>query len=123
MNTSLEKPNSSVFKSAVIGCAIMIGCILIPIVHFATAIPSPFIGGFFAGMRSTASQSEALSISLTMGIIIAIPAVFLSLIFSPSSTQTAVWIPLLIALYTTGLAFLGCLFGASRARKQQAQEN
>ena len=64
----------AVFKAALVGAAVTLGCILIPIVHFVTAVPSPLIGGYMAGTRSACTQGQALLIGLLMAVLLLLPA-------------------------------------------------
>ena len=62
------------FRAALVGAAITLGCIVVPIVHFLTAIPSPFIGGYMAGARSACTQGQAVLIGLLMAGLLLLPA-------------------------------------------------
>ena len=62
------------FRAALVGAAITLGCIVVPIVHFLTAIPSPFIGGYMAGARSGCTQGQAVVIGLLMAVLLLLPA-------------------------------------------------
>lgn len=63
------------FRAALVGAAVTLGCILVPIVHFVTAVPSPLIGGYMAGARSACTQGQAVLIGLLMAILLLLPAV------------------------------------------------
>lgn len=62
------------FRAALVGAAVTLGCVLVPIVHFVTALPSPLIGGYMAGARSACTQGQALLIGLLMAALLALPA-------------------------------------------------
>ena len=62
------------FRAALVGAAVTLGCIVVPIVHFLTAIPSPFIGGYMAGARSACTQGQAVVVGLLMAVLLLLPA-------------------------------------------------
>ena len=57
-------------RGALVGAAVTLALIAVPVVHFVTAIPSPFIGGYFAGVRTGASAGQAF----VLGAISPLPA-------------------------------------------------
>ena len=63
------------FRAALVGAAITLGCILVPVVHFLTAVPSPLIGGYMAGVRCACTQGQAVLIGLLMAVFLLLPAV------------------------------------------------
>ncbi len=63
------------FRAALVGAAVTLGCVLVPILHFITGIPSPLIGGYMAGVRSACTQGQALLIGLLMAVLLLFPAV------------------------------------------------
>ena len=49
---------SFVFRAALVGAAITLGCCAVPIVHFIIGPPSPLIGGYMAGARIACTQDR-----------------------------------------------------------------
>lgn len=108
------------FRAALVGAAVTLGCVLVPIVHFVTGVPSPFIGGYMAGARSACTQGQAVLLGLLMAVFLMLPAVvaalaialFADLSLSFVATLTAVVVFWIFAGGTVGAA----LGGASTRR-------
>ena len=102
-------------QGGIIGAGVMIGLLLIPIVHFFTALPSPFIGGFIGGSKSAAQPHEALGVGAVMaavafGIVAGVAfALDAALLYAVAA---------LVGLYTGGLGALGALLGGRSAREK-----
>ncbi len=61
------------FRAALVGAAVTLGCVLVPVVHFVTGVPSPFIGGYMAGARSACTQGQAMLIGVVMAVLLTLP--------------------------------------------------
>ena len=104
-------------QGGLIGAGVMIGLLLIPIVHFFTALPSPFIGGFIGGSKTATLPHQALGVGAVMAVVafgtVAVAAVALdaALLYA---------IAALAGLYVGGLGALGALLGGRSARDKAA---
>ncbi len=110
-------------RSAIVGAGVAAACILIPLVHFFTAIPSAFIGGYIAGARSSCTPGQALGIALLMACILALPifgGALILLLVSPSAFPSSWVVSLGLALVVWfGLSgTLGAALGGASARRQ-----
>ncbi|GIW11535.1 MAG: hypothetical protein KatS3mg061_2592 [Dehalococcoidia bacterium] len=56
------------FAAGLIALAIVVACILPPILHFVTGPLGPFIGGLVAGSRVSGRPRELAIIALTVGV-------------------------------------------------------
>ena len=112
------------FKGALIGFGITLGLAAIPLVHFVTIWPAPFVGGFIGGSKAEADTAQALGIGLLMAAFMAVPLVgiiwsvnlFFHL-FSGAGLVTAM-VGVLTA-YVALLGTLGALVGGSVTRRQR----
>lgn len=106
-------------QGGIIGAGVMIGLLLIPIVHFFTALPSPFIGGFIGGSKSAAQPHEALGVGAVMAAV-----AFGAVAIAAFAWDVALLYALaaLAGLYVGGLGALGALLGGRSAREKAAAE-
>ncbi len=108
------------FRAALVGAAVTLGCIVVPIVHFLTAIPSPFIGGYMAGARCACTQGQAAVIGLLMAMLLLLPAgiavmgVALFAALSPSFVLVVVGVAVLW-IFAGGT--VGAALGGASARR------
>ncbi|MBM3940031.1 MAG: hypothetical protein FJ318_03880 [SAR202 cluster bacterium] len=58
----MERGTCLVFRGALIGFAVTVGLMLIPIVHFSSGPIAPFVGGFVGGSKSGVTDSQALAL-------------------------------------------------------------
>ena len=108
------------FRAALVGAAVTLGCVLVPIVHFITGIPSPLIGGYMAGARSACTQGQALLIGLLMAALLTLPAIagvlaiarFADISLSFVATLTAV-----VVLWVFAGGTVGAALGGASARR------
>jgi hypothetical protein len=110
-----------VLKAAFIGAAVIFALIAIPVVHFLTAIPSPFIGGYMAGARAGVRGGQAFTMGLLLALLLVGP------IAGVMALMSLLWgIGLTFALGLAG-AFAGYVFlagsvgaalGGEHVRKQ-----
>ena len=110
-------------RSAMVGAGVAAACLLIPLVHFFTGIPSAFIGGYIAGTRSSCTQGQAINIGLLMACILTLPVSgggLLLLLIWPSALPASLVVPLGLALVLWfGLSgALGAALGGASARRQ-----
>ena len=100
-------------QGGLIGAGVMLGLLLIPIVHFFAALPSPFIGGFIGGSKAAAAPHQALGVGAVMGAI-AFAAVAVAAFALDAAFLYAV--AAIVGLYAGGLGALGALLGGRSAR-------
>ena len=111
------------FKACLFGAVVTFALVAIPVVHFLTAIPSAFVGGYIAGTRAEAEAGQAMLIAVLMALILVGPifgAMFVSfvLLFHFGITFVAV-ITGFLSLWIIMLGSLGAIVGGNAARKQQ----
>jgi len=108
-------------KGALIGFAVTLACSLIPIVHFVTIWPGPFIGGFIGGSYAKADQAKALWIGLVMGIFMLLPAVLtfwvLSSFLFPWDKNLIMVVGGIIFIDVAVLGSFGAVIGGRMARR------
>ena len=104
-------------QGGLIGAGVMVGLLLIPIVHFFTALPSPFIGGFIGGSKAAVAPSQALGVGAVMGMV-AFAAVAVAAVALDAALLYAV--ATLVGLYAGGLGALGALLGGRSAARANA---
>jgi hypothetical protein len=108
-------------KACLVGAAVTLGLIAVPVVHFITGLPSAFIGGYLAGSRAAATPLQAFMIGCFMAGLLVLPVagvLFLMSLFwgfgvgavAVGTAAFAVWIVL--------LGTLGALIGGASVRKQ-----
>jgi hypothetical protein len=110
-------------KACLVGAAVTLALIAVPVVHFITGLPSAFIGGYMAGSRAAATPGTAVLIGCLMASLLVAPVAgvffLMSLFWGFGATAVvigtgafAVWIVL--------LGTLGALLGGASVRKQNA---
>ncbi len=107
-------------RACVIGSVVVFCLILIPVVHWFTALPSPFFGGLLAGARTNATPNQALIIGPVMALILTVPILMIflsvSLLFDFGTSFVLIG-GLIYALYVAALGTLGAAVGGARARR------
>ena len=109
------------WKACLVGAAVTLALIAIPVVHFITGLPSAFIGGYMAGSRAGATPSTAVLIGCLMAVLLVAPVagVFFLLSFfwgfGPSAIAIATGA---FAIWIALLGTLGALMGGASVRKQ-----
>ena len=108
------------FRAALVGAAITLGCILVPVVHFVTAIPSPLIGGYMAGARSACSQGQAVLIGLLMAAFLLLPAAIAVMglaLFAGFSANFVLALGGAVVLWVFAGGTVGAALGGASARR------
>ena len=108
------------FRAALVGAAVTLGCILVPIVHFLTAVPSPLIGGYVAGARSACTQGQAVLIGLLMAALLLLPvgiAVMGIALFAALSADFVLVLGGVTVLWVFAGATVGAALGGASARR------
>ena len=109
-------------KAAASGAGVTLLLMLIPIVHFVTIVPSPFIGGFIGGSKAEATPEQAVGIGLLMGAFMALPIgvaiVLVTVLSSLGSVALFMGVGVLAVAYIATLGSLGAMYGGRAARNQ-----
>ena len=112
-------------RSAFIGAAITAACIVVPVVHFATAIPSAFIGGYIAGARLGCTPGQAVGVAGLMAGILALPVLAacaaVRLIDADFPTSWALGLAAALLVWFGGNGAVGAALGGASARRKAAQ--
>lgn len=109
-------------KSALVGSLVTFALAVVPVVHLLTIWPAPFLGGFIAGSRSIPDGGQAITIGVTMGAIMALPAyaiLWMAGIFLGFSMSNffGIAIAFVFAIYISFLGTLGAMLGSNVARR------
>jgi hypothetical protein len=111
-------------KACLVGAAVAFGLTTIPIVHFFTGPPAPFIGGYIAGSRAAATPGTALLIGGILAVALALPAGGLFLALALILGYGAVFVLIGVAVFAIWCAMLGSLgaiIGGSSVRRQASE--
>ena len=118
-------------KGVLVGIAIMVVYIFIPVVHFTWPI-SPFISGYvgisFAKNRNDSASLRGLKFGGWIGLIAFVLSVmtglFLIAIFDIGSNKVPlVWICVaLVTLYSGSMSALGAMYAGLKNEKRQSRE-
>ncbi|MDA1258408.1 MAG: hypothetical protein O3C10_11305 [Chloroflexi bacterium] len=69
-------------KGALVAFGIMVGAVAIPLVHFVTILPGPFLAGFFGGGVANADEDKIVKFGLLVGGMMLVPvAIALGILF------------------------------------------
>ena len=110
-------------KACLVGAAVTLGMIAVPVVHFITALPSPFIGGYLAGSRAAATPGTALLIGCFMAGLLVLPVaaiLFLMSLFWGFGATTVLAGTAVFAGWIILLGTLGALIGGASVLKQNS---
>ncbi len=109
-------------KSALIGAAVTLACIAVPVVHFITAIPSAFIGGYVAGARSACTPGQALVVAGLMAAILTVPVLAagaaVRIIDADFPVRWVALTALLLLAWFGGSGAVGAALGGGNARRR-----
>ena len=114
-------------KAVLIGFGITVACAAVPILHFVTIWPGPFIGGFVAGSRMKATPRQGLAIGVFMAVLMVAPIYLILLgvdalfdLFGEGGPGLLLAGGGLIGLYVGMLGALGAVMGGGAAQRQGA---
>lgn len=114
-------------KQALLAVVISLACLLPPLIHFITGPLGPLIGGWFAGSKTRASQSQAVILGLLMGLIVAfiltlllVVAMIIPALMPGIEFAMIVIVILGVISYTIMLGSIGALLGGYMARRSAA---
>ena len=115
-------------KGVLIALGIMLGCALIPLVHFVAFPASPFIGGYFgikfAQVPRESYAARCLLFGSLLGLVVLIlaslvTAVVLYLSDVGQRFLAIIWIGVVVAtLYTGSMSALGAMYSVLRSGGQ-----
>ncbi|MDE2837804.1 MAG: hypothetical protein OXL97_09935 [Chloroflexota bacterium] len=108
------------FRAALVGAAVTLGCILVPIVHFVTGVPSPLIGGYIAGARCACTQGQAVLIGLLMAALLLVPAAIAVMgiaLFADLSANFVLLVVAVAVLWVFAGGTVGAALGGASARR------
>lgn len=112
-------------KACLVGAAVTLALIAVPVLHFITGLPSAFIGGYLAGSRAEATPGRALMIGGFMAVLLVAPVAgvlfLMSLFWGFGTTAIAVGTSA-FAVWIALLGTLGALLGGASVRKQNTAE-
>ena len=112
-------------KACLVGAAVTLALIAVPVVHFMTGLPSAFIGGYLAGTRAEATPGKALIIGCVMAGVLVGPVAgvfFLMSLFWGFGVSAVLMLTAFFAFWILLLGTLGALIGGTSVRKQTAAE-
>ena len=110
----------AVFRAALVGAAITLGCCAVPIVHFIIGPPSPLIGGYMAGARIACTQGQAMLIGLLMAVFLLLPAVVVVMgiaLFAELSANFVLGVVGVAVLWVFAGGTVGAALGGASARR------
>lgn len=109
------------FKAAMVGAAVVAACVIVPVVHFITALPAPFIGGYIAGARTAVTPGQAILLGLLISLIAVAPlaaALAIMVALVGFSVSFVLIVGAFYLFYSVALGSLGAVAGGASARKQ-----
>ena len=110
------------FRAAVLGSVITFACVLVPIIHFITAVPGAFIGGYIAGLRISCPASKSFFLGSLIALLLVAPilvcTLVVAIIFSYPLTF-GIYISIVFIVWFGLSGTLGAYFGGVTARKKQ----
>jgi hypothetical protein len=112
-------------KACLVGAAVTLALIAVPVVHFLTVWPSAFIGGYLAGSRVEATPGSAVAIGCFMAALLVAPVagvVFLMSLFFDLGAAVVLIGTAAVAVWIVLLGTLGALIGGASVRKQNVAE-
>lgn len=109
-------------RACLVGAVVTFALIAIPVLHYLTFLPAPFIGGYFAGARTGATGGSAFVVGPFMGLLLIVPvsgilALSSMLFLDLTGGQIAV-VAGIYAVYVAALATLGAAVGGASTRRQ-----
>lgn len=113
-------------RAALVGMAVTLACILVPVVHFVTALPAAFIGGYVAGARTSCTPGRAAALALLITAFLAGPVLGAALAASLLLGRPAAGVLTVGAVIVGWFAVsgaLGALLGGASSRSQAAKRS
>ena len=108
------------FRTALVGAAVILGCCAVPVLHFIIGPPSPLIGGYIAGARSACTQGQALLIGLLMAVLLLLPAAIAAMgiaLFAGFSPNFVLMVAAAAVLWIFAGGTVGAALGGASARR------
>jgi hypothetical protein len=112
-------------KGGVIGFAVSVVCLLIPVLHFVLGPLGPIIGGYFGGTATKAGAGTALGIGFVMGLFLVPPLIIVAVLRNqiadampgPISPLILVVVAAVFPIYAMSMGTLGAAIGGQMAQK------
>ena len=109
-------------RACLVGAAVTLALIAVPVVHFITFWFAPFVGGYFAGSRTQAAGGRVFLVGLVMGLLLLVPVggvvTLASLWFLHLQASWVLVLAGVLTLYVAALGSLGAVVGGSSTRRQ-----
>ena len=109
-------------RACLLGAAVTLALIAVPVVHWVTFWFAPFIGGYFAGSRTQAAGGRVFLVGLVMGLFLLAPVAGVVALASLMFFDLAVsWLALIagvLTVYVAAAGSLGAALGGSSSRGQ-----
>lgn len=113
-------------RGCLVGAVVTLALIALPVVHWVTFIPAPFIGGYFAGTRTRVTDGRVFLVGLVMGLLLLVPVVGIlsltSLMFLHLTVRSMAIAAGVYVLYVAALGSLGAVVGGASARRHAPPE-
>ena len=114
-------------RQAFFAVGISLACLLPPLIHFVTGPLGPLIGGWFAGSKTQASQSQSVILGLLMGMIVSFilalllaVAMIIPALMPEIEFATIIIVILSVISYTITLGSIGAFLGGYMVRRSTA---
>ena len=109
-------------RACLVGAAVTFALIAVPVLHWLTFLPAPFIGGYFAGARTRAAGGGPFIVGSFMGLVLLVPVSGIlslsSILFLHLTSGQIVVVAGIYAMYVAALATLGAALGGASSRRQ-----
>ena len=109
-------------RASLVGAAVTFALIAVPVLHWLTFLPAPFIGGYFVGARTGAVGRGPFVVGPFMAVLLIVPvtgilSVTSVLFLDLTGGQIAIGSGM-YAVYVAALATLGAAVGGASSRRQ-----
>ena len=109
-------------RACLAGAAVTFALIAVPVLHWLTFLPAPFMGGYVAGARTGATGGGPFIVGSFMGVLLIVPVIGVlslsSMLFLDLTGQQIVVVAGIYAMYVAALATLGAAVGGASSRRQ-----
>ena len=113
---------TGMLRACLIGAAVTFALIAVPVLHWLTFLPAPFIGGYVAGARTGATGGGPFIVGSFMGVLLIVPVSGIlslsSVLFLDLTVQQIAVVAGIYATYVAALATLGAARGGASSRRQ-----
>ncbi len=109
------------FRAAAIGSVVTLACVLVPVIHFITAVPGAFLGGYIAGLKMSCPADRTFLLGTLMALLLVVPIFLCTLVVSivlNFSLTFSVYTSIVFIVWFGLSGTLGAYFGGVTARKR-----